>query len=189
MPDKNIAAPTSDHAPDGSPKSGEAPSPTSTGIEENKAFELSQDANKTPSSLSPQNTTEPEGSKEQRKSPRFRVGWHTDILFDDQSTHHGFINDISTLGASIFLDNSLIPEKSTLHIHVPPLNLTSEPHIIAVSGRTVYVVYDGDQQLFRAAFVFLKFHLESDLTYLNERLTKYQSEIHEKESSHKIQEL
>jgi hypothetical protein len=163
MSDENITAPASGNAPDESPKPGEA--------------------------SSPQDITDAEEGKEQRKAPRFRVGWHTDIFFDDKSMHHGFINDISTLGASIFLDSGSIPEKSTLHIHVPPLSLTSEPHIIVVSGKVVYVVYDGDKQLFRAAFVFLKFHLESDLAYLGERLTKYQSVIHERASPQKIQEL
>jgi hypothetical protein len=130
-----------------------------------------------------------DGTNEKRKARRFRVGWHADILFDDQSTHQGYINDISTLGASFFLDSSSIPEKSTLHIHVPPLNLTSDPHIIVVSGKTVYVVYDGDQQLYRVAFSFLKFHKESDLAYLDERLTKYEPEIQEMKPSQIIVEL
>ena len=86
--------------------------------------------------------------------------------------YHGFINDISTVGASFYLDSSLHTKKCSLHIHVPPLDLKNEPHIIEVSGKVVYEVYDGDQQLFRAAIDFLRFNPESDLEYLRERLTK-----------------
>lgn len=127
--------------------------------------------------------------KEQRKAHRFRVGWHTDIILGDQSTHQGFINDISTMGASIFLSDGLTSEKATLHIHVPPLSRTSAPHVIVVTGKSVYVVFDGDKQMFRTAFVFLKFQQESDQAYLEERLSKYQMEIHESISPHKIVEL
>lgn len=129
------------------------------------------------------------GVGEQRKAHRFRVGWHADIVFEDQSSQQGFINDISTQGASVFLSDGPTTDKAVLHIHVPPLSRTSVPHVIAVLVKSVYVVFDGDKQLFRAAFVFLKFQQESDQAYLEERLSKYQLEIHESASSHKLVEL
>jgi hypothetical protein len=130
-------------------------------------------------SLSPQKSTGAVERNEQRKTPRFRVKWHADILVDEQCKDQGFIHDISTMGAAIYLNSSLSIEKCTLHIHVPPLNLQSESHVIEVSGEIVYVVYDGDKQLFRAAISFIRFHLESDRAYLDERLTKYHLKIPE----------
>lgn len=137
--------------------------------------------NASPASAAPgeASTTHAGEHGEQRKVHRFRVNWHTDIIFADQTTHQGFINDISVQGASVFLSDSLTTNEAILYVHIPPLNLTSKPHIIAVSGKTVYVVFDGDKQLFRAAFVFSRFHQASDQAYLEERLSKYQLEIHE----------
>ncbi len=179
MSDENITDSDTGNATYELPKSGDALPPATPEIEGSNTPNLSQDQAEIPLPISSQNLAGAVERNEQRRIHRFRVGWHADIIFDDQTTHQGFINDISILGASFFLDSSSIPKQSTLYIHVPPLDLKSEPHIVAVSGRTVYVVYDGDQQLYRAAFLFLKFHQKSDLAYLGERLTKYQSEIHD----------
>lgn len=143
---------------------------------------MSNEKVKAPSAGAPSGAAHAAGAnenKEQRKAHRFRVNWHTDIIFADQSMHQGFINDISVQGASVFLSDSLTTDTAMLHIHVPPLTLTSEPRVIAVMGKSVYVVFDGDKQLFRTAFMFLKFHQESDRAYLEERLSKYQVEIQE----------
>lgn len=126
--------------------------------------------------------------KEKRQAQRFRVNWHTDIISSDQSPHQGFINDISVQGASVFLSDSLTTEEAVLHIHIPPLTKTASPHVLVIFGRTVYAVFDGDKQMYRVAFVFQKFHRESDQDYLGERLSKYQMEIHEPEMQ-RISEL
>ena len=118
-------------------------------------------------------------SKEKSKPPRFRVKWHADIIFEDQSTDHGYINDISEQGTSICLNSSLHTMKCMLRIHVPPLNIKCSTRFIEVTGKLVYLVYDSNQQLFRAAISFMKFNFESDLAYLNERLTKHQVTIPE----------
>jgi hypothetical protein len=141
-------------------------------IEGSKTSGQSQDIDEMIASFLPNKPTGAGERNEQRKAPRFRVKWHADILTEEQSTHHGFINDISTLGASFYLGSSLHTKKCTLHIHVPPLDLKNESHIMEVSGKVVYEVYDGDQQLFRAAINFLRFNPESDLEYLRQRLTK-----------------
>src|ERR1017187_1952759 len=83
------------------------------------ASALSQDLDDLISSFSPQDSTGTLKSKEQSAIPRFRVKWHADIVLDAHNTHHGFINDISRLGASIYLDTSLPLARHTLHIHVP----------------------------------------------------------------------
>jgi hypothetical protein len=127
---------------------------------------------------SPQSLEKYNVQEDRRRAHRFRVNWHTDIIFEDKSTHQGIIHDISVLGASFFLDNSSIPGNSIIYIHVPPLDLKSVPDIIEVAAKTVYVVFDSNAQLYRAALNFIKFHKESDLTFLSERLNKYQREIH-----------
>lgn len=116
--------------------------------------------------------------KEQRREHRFRVGWHVDIVFPDRSAHRGFIKDISILGAAVFLEESPNSDDAELHIHIPPLDRVSQPHIVVISSRMVYVVFDGDKRQFRAAYVFSRYHQESDRAYLEERLAKYQMEIH-----------
>ena len=128
-------------------------------------------------SLSPAKSAGDNKSKGQSKVSRFRVKWQADLIAKDRSAHHGFINDISTLGASIYLNSNLYPERPTLHIYVPPLSSTFKPHVIEVAGRTVYVVYDGEMQLYRVAVNFLRFNLESDREFLENRLTKYQLKI------------
>ena len=154
-------------------------SPVANNMEEINTSELSQDLDDILSSFSPPKSTDALKSKGPSAVSRFRVKWRADVVIDGQSTHHGFVNDISTLGASIYADSSLPLVKSTLHILVPPLSSTSPPHIIEVSGRTAYVVFDGDKQLYRAAVNFLQFRLESDLAFLDERLTKHQLKIPE----------
>ncbi len=152
-------------------------SSAANGIEASSNADWSQDLDDILSSISPQKSTLESKSNEASKNSRFRVKWHTDVIVDNQNIHHGIIKDISTLGASVYLNCSLFPEKPTLHIYVPPLSSTCRPHIIEVSGRTVYVVYDGEMQLFRVAVNFLRFNLESDRTFLEERLTKHQLKI------------
>lgn len=148
-------------------------------IKESGTPDLSQDIADILSSFSPQKSPVAGNSKEFRKAPRFRVKWHADILIDGQSAHHGSINDISTQGVSVYLNSNLPTVKCALHIHVPPLNLTSKTHVVAVSGKIVYAVYDGNKQRFRAGVNFLSFNLESDLKYLDERLTQHHLKISE----------
>ena len=121
----------------------------------------------------PENTKLAHGEDERRNAHRSHVKWHVDIILDDQIIHHGFINDISTTGMSIYLDSILRIKKCKLHIQVPPQNLTSDTRVIEVSGQLVYMVYDGSQQLFRAAFNFLSFYPESDLSYLGKCLAQH----------------
>jgi hypothetical protein len=143
------------------------------------ALETSDDIDAMLASFAPKATSSAAEKNEDRKAPRFRVKWHADILVDERSIYHGFLNDISTVGASIYLNNNVHPIKPTLRIHVPPLSLTAKPHIIEVTGKTLYVVYDGGKQLYRASINFLSFRVESDLAYLDERLTRHHSKIPE----------
>jgi hypothetical protein len=146
----------------------------------NTLHDTSLDIDDMLASFSPKKTSIAVGNQDQRKSPRYRVKWHADILTDDQITHKGFVKDISVKGASVYLNSNLHMAKCTLRIHVPPLISTSKPHIMEVFGRIVYVVYDGEKQFFHAAISFIKFHPESDLANLGERLTKHHSKIPER---------
>ena len=143
--------------------------------------ELSDEIDAMIASFSPQVISQTAGNKAQAqaKASRFRVKWHADILIDDRAIDHGFISDISTWGASIYLEHNVHPLNPKLLIHLPPLSQIAQPHFIEVSGKTIYVVYDGERQLYRASIHFVKFHVESDLAYLDERLTKYHSRIPE----------
>lgn len=116
-------------------------------------------------------------NQEKRKAHRFRVRWHADVVFPNQSAHSGFINDISIQGTSVFLGESPVADEAELHIHIPPLDRVSKPHIVVIHGKMVYAVFDGDRQMFRAAYVFSRFRQEADRAYLEGRLSKYQLEI------------
>lgn len=153
-------------------------SPGTTGDEEDFS-NLTQDINDILASFSTKKVSVAVGCKKQRRAPRFRVKWFADILTDGRTVSHGFVNDISSSGASIYLNSNLRMAKCMLRIHVPPLNLTSKPHMMEVSGKILYVVYDGDKQLFRVAINFSKFNPESDMASLDERLNKYHSKIPE----------
>ena len=153
--------------------------PAKASIEESGSSDWSQDLDEMLSTLSSNKFTADGENQAQSKVPHFRVKWQADIQSENQNIHHGFINDISTLGASVYLDSSLQPKKPRLYIHVPPLSPTCKPHIIEVSGRALYVVYDGERQLYRTAINFLKFHNASDRDFLYERLVKNHLKIPE----------
>ena len=153
--------------------------PATMKVAEGVAQILPEDVDQMLASILPQTAPAATASPAQRKIARFRVKWHADILIDGQNIYHGFISDISTAGASVYLDNNVHPLKPTLRIHIPPLSVTGKSHILEVSGKTVYVVYDGDKQLYRAAISFTRFHVESDMEYLEERLNKCHTRIPE----------
>ena len=148
-------------------------------IEESITPNLSQDLADILSLFTPQKSTVTESSKKPRKASRFRVKWHVDIFIDGQSVYFGSINDASTQGVSLYLNSHLPRIKCTLHIHIPPHNIGSKPHVMAASGKIVYIVYDSNKQSFRIGVNFLSFNLESDLKYLDERLTKHHLKIPE----------
>jgi len=109
-----------------------------------------------------------------RSEPRIHVRWHADALIDGYDVYHGFIKDISSRGTDIFLDRNLQSVKLIkLHIHVPPLSVTSDPHVVEVSGKIIYTAYDSKESCFHAGINFLQFNLEPDLAYLRSRIASY----------------
>ena len=119
-----------------------------------------------------------QGSKEHRSVPRFYVKWRAIAFVDAQSQHHGFIKDISTKGASVFLDCNLQSlEYIKLHIHVPPSHTTKAPHVIEVYGKVVYTAHDTRELLFRVGISFFKFDSEHDPAFLEKYLTDFQTRI------------
>lgn len=100
--------------------------------------------------------------------PHFR--WHADALVEGH-VYRGIVKDISTQGASLLLDHNVQNAKSVkLHIHVPPLDVTSPHHVLEVSGKIISTIYDGSEDAFRSGIVFLQFTRESDRTYLQSRM-------------------
>ncbi len=136
----------------------------------------------TPAGLSPQpakaSPSSAQGSKEHRSVPRFYVKWRAIAFIDAQSQHHGFIKDISTKGAAVFLDRNLQSlEFIRLHIHVPPSHTSNAPRILNVYGKIVYTTHDINELLFRTGITFLKFDSEQDPAFLETYLTNYQTRI------------
>ncbi len=120
----------------------------------------------------------PKTNPELRGEPRFRVKWRAIALLEQNIAHHGFVKDISTKGAAFFLEHNLqAVQLITLHIHVPPLDITREPRIVQVEGKLIYSVHDHEELFFRAGFQFIKFKTGSDLDYLRSRLTNHHMEI------------
>lgn len=100
--------------------------------------------------------------------PHFR--WHADALVEGH-VYRGMVKDISTQGASLLLDHNVQNTKFVkLHIHVPPLDVTSPHHVLEVSGKIISTIYDGSEDAFRSGVVFLQFTRESDRTYLQSRM-------------------
>lgn len=94
----------------------------------------------------------------------------------------GFVKDVSTTGASVYLGRNLQAVRFvTLHICVTPSDTISKPRIVVVFGKVAYTVYDSEEHLFRAGVSFLKFNSESDLTFLEARLTNHHVEIPERQ--------
>ncbi|MDO8465725.1 MAG: PilZ domain-containing protein [Gallionella sp.] len=122
----------------------------------------------------PSGPTDARSHEEQRIEPRVHVRWHVDVFVDGQAVYHGFIKDISLKGADVFIDHNLQNVKLVkLLIHVPPLSVTSDHHVVDVSGKVVYTSHDSDELLFRTGINFLKFNLESDQAYLQSRLARH----------------
>lgn len=153
--------------------------PATMGAAEGIAQVLPEDVDQMLASFLPQSAPAAADSPSQRKKPRFRVKWHVDILMDGRNVYHGYINDISTAGASVFLNHNVHLLKPSLRIHIPPLSSTGKPHFIEVSGKTVYMVYDGEKQMYRASISFTRFHAETDVAFLDERLNKCHTRIPE----------
>lgn len=111
---------------------------------------------------------------EQRGEPRFRVQWHVMVALDGRDVCQGYTKDISTKGATLYLEHN--PERFrsvSLRIQVPPLDESAGPHIIDVDGSVVYAIHDSDALSFRAGIHFSRFIKESDRNFLDSRLKSY----------------
>lgn len=165
-------SPATSTVPNDNPEHGALTTP-STG-------DSSSDINDMLASFStPQKVPGADIGNDKRKASRYRVNWRAAVISNEKGTNQGFLNDISTLGASIYLDASLPLASCTIHIEVAPLSLTSKPYVLTAAGKVVYSVYDGNKHLFRAAINFVRFEQASDLAFLEERLTKHHVKIPE----------
>lgn len=117
----------------------------------------------------------PTPESEQRNFPRHGVRWHVDAQLDG-GIHRGSIREISTGGATLFLEVN--PGKSgtrklSLHIHVPPFDVKHREHIVEVECRIVYSLHDSREQTFRIGLQFTHFRNAADQTLLQNRLQGY----------------
>lgn len=165
MSDENTTDPPIGNAPDLPPASVKTTASITAGAEESSA---------STDKATPSDSIDTPKHDESRSDPRIRVRWHVDAFVEGQPVLHGFVRDLSAKGADIFLGRNLQNVKSVkLHIHVPPLSVTGEHHIVDVSGKIVYTAHDSEELLFHTGIVFAKFNLNSDLAYLKSRLDKH----------------
>ena len=165
MSDENTTGPPISNAPDVPPASVKATASTTADAKGSSA---------PADQATPSSTPDVPKHIENRSEPRIRVRWHVDALVEGQPVLHGFVRDLSAKGADIFLGRNLQNVKSVkLHIHVPPLSVTGEHHIVEVSGKIVYTAHDSEELLFHTGIVFVKFNLDSDMEYLKSRLVKH----------------
>lgn len=151
------------------PQESATPS-TKTNAEKSSAPNLSQATAK----VTPPAPIDTGKHKECRSEPRIHVRWHADVFIDGQGGCRGFVKGISLKGTDIFLEHSLQDVKFVkLHIHVPPLLVTSDHHVMEVSGKVIYTAYDSNEFLFHTGVNFLQFNLKSDLAYLQSRIANY----------------
>ena len=122
--------------------------------------------------------TTPSDSTDARKYREFHEAahphykWHAEVLVDGHDVYQGIVKDISIKGLNLILDHNLQNAKFVkLHIHVPPLDIGSPHHILEVTGKITFAVYDSVEGSFRSGISFLEFTLESDRAYLNSLLS------------------
>jgi hypothetical protein len=99
------------------------------------------------------------------------IKWHVDVLVDGHDVYKGYIRDITSKGADLYLPHNLQYSKQLkLHVHVPPLSDASPPRVLEMTARVLSSVYDSRADYFRAEIAFLVFTFESDKTYLQTRI-------------------
>jgi len=102
--------------------------------------------------------------------PQFK--WHTEVLVDGHDVFQGIAKDISMKGLNLVLDHNLQNSKHVkLHIHIPPLDISSPHHVLEVSGNITSTVFDSGEEAFRSSISFIQFTLDSDQTYLQSLLS------------------
>lgn len=128
----------------------------------------------TPGDLSPVISLPPQGIKEHRNEARYRAPWRAAIAIQGQDFIYGRIRDISLHGTAILNGFNLNPGTSvTLNIHVPTLATPCAPKVLVIYGTTSYSIHDADHLCFRIGITFVKFELDTDRVYLEERLTNH----------------
>jgi len=122
------------------------------------------------------NTT-PTASADARKfsdipnEPHPHFKWHAEILVDGHDVYQGIVKDISMKGFNLILDHNLQKSKLVkLHIHIPPLDISSPHHVLEVSGKISSTVYDSGEKAFRSGISTIQFTLDSDQKYLQSLL-------------------
>ncbi len=126
----------------------------------------------------PIDSTPPPGIIEHRAYPRYTVSWRIAVSAEGQDWQEGKIRDISLNGAAVKLPRNLKPgTRVTLNIQIPSLSPQSDPKIMVIHGKIAYSILDTQNHDFRIGLNFIKYEQESDYSYLEQRLTKYQTRV------------
>lgn len=127
------------------------------------------DQNNTPGNDMPDPPAE--SIPEQRNEPRLRVHWDVAAIWGGLAPCHGFVGDISSVGATVYLDrNPLNVKSATFLIQVPPLKEEDATRAIEVDGKIIQTLHDSTEMMFRAGIQFGKFRDETDAAYLARRI-------------------
>lgn len=110
--------------------------------------------------------------RDMHDAPHPHFKWHAEVLVDGHDVFQGIVKDISMKGLNLVLDHNLQNSKLVkLHIHIPPLEISSSHHVLEVSGKITSTVFDSGEEAFRSSISFIQFTLDSDQTYLQSLLS------------------
>ena len=148
----------------------ELPSKT---IDESQPVEKTEEVHGAPPSaeITPSASHESKAQPVPHDTPHPHFKWHADVMVDGHDVYQGYVRDISMHGLHLYLDHNLQNAKLVkLHIHVPPLLVTSPHRTLEVTGNITANIYDSVEDEFRSSINFIAFTLESDRIYLQSRL-------------------
>lgn len=101
------------------------------------------------------------GGTEHRKQYRHPVHWRVALVHktgDKNDIYHGHTHDLSTSGASIFVDHNIfMMSEVVLLLAIPPLHMGQKETIVEIQCRMAYTVLDSEQSRFRIGIRFLRF--------------------------------
>jgi hypothetical protein len=108
-----------------------------------------------------QESSERKRAEDLRKQYRHPVHWRVAIIHDNvgkNEIYHGQTHDLSTSGASIFVDqNIFLSAEVIMLLAVPPVNAGQRETIIEIHCNMAYTVLDSEHSRFRIGIRFLHF--------------------------------
>lgn len=101
------------------------------------------------------------GSVEHRRRYRHPIHWRIALVHKNgnkNDIYHGRTHDLSTGGASIFVDHNIfVMSEVVLLLAIPPLHPGQKETIIEIQCRMSYTILDSEHSRFRIGLRFLHF--------------------------------